>query len=275
MEDRILSQFSQNFFFMKKLKFIEKRSFSPKIFNNLLKDTFDIYVVRSFVPGALCNAISKRFSLYENKRFDPVSPPIEKIGWSFYEYNKTNWLDYFSKSGPNQSEMQGIFHGFNQNPLPTILNQIGASPLSYEGMMASFGVLRKWVGNEAGLAGLIHEDFLEMQHSYAEIITDWYESIDQLSVVLCFSNSEGGTTRIYNKRPSMADYEDKKFRLSYGFNDLFVEDVPFIDVFLKPGDLLIFRSSLLHSVGAVKSGERLTQQCFLNILENKGLKCWS
>ena len=255
--------------------------FNPQLFSQVLEGKANGYVIRDYFSNELCSQVATRFNKYPNKREDPVTPPIQKIGMSFYEYNESNFLTYFLESKENQKIIEEIFLGVN-NSLRDILNEIGQKfdiqLLSHDKQNASFGILRKWFSNLENLSGLIHEDYLEVKNLFSAKIADWNKTMGQLSVVVCFTNGKdgnGGSTRLYQKRPTLVDYSNPSARLNYGFSESFVKGTTYADVCLKPGDVLFFDSTLLHSVGSVNQGDRITQQCFVNILEDGQLRYWS
>lgn len=254
---------------MKNLITTGTRGVNPQFLQQLLSGEATAYTIQGYLPKSTCNLITRNFLAHPDMRQDPVNPPINKVGHSLYEV--ANHEHYFLNAAHTQQQIEKTFIG-TANPMKIFLaalaqQNIGTiQPAQLNQQNAPFGILREWCGStDTNLAACIHEDFVLTKYTYRNTFKEIGRLDDQFSIVICISDGSGGTTRIYNKRPTVEDYSRNEFRHSYGFTEKFVQDIEYIDITLKTGDLLMFRSSLLHSISKV-TGTRITQQCFLGMV---------
>ena len=204
--------------------------------------------------------------------------PVNRIGMTLFETeNKADKIQqYLNEGAKSQIEMQRIFG--SDNPLRQIMSGLdlcwssGCEIQRYTQQPMNPGIIRSFEASKSG--GLpphvdsLLKDLPESQE---------FENLHcQLAANLYFDVSEkGGELEIWNFEPQLNELENL-YTGSYDFIDK--AKIPVAPVKLKPrkGELILFRSSCIHSVTSSEGGMRSAASCFIGYYgERSPLTVWA
>lgn len=147
----------------------------------------------------------------------------------------------------------------------------GAGLLRFKDRPLAFGMVRSW---EPTMAALPHFDMIERSHP---ALAGRFGFADQFGVNIYVSApEEGGTLCIWDLSPDQVDKLGIRPRTgTYGYDSDLLPDP---DLAIKPatGDLVIVRSTRLHSVAETRRGRRVSVSGFIGYIDDSSaLRLWS
>ncbi|MEH1827044.1 MAG: hypothetical protein V7L22_17035 [Nostoc sp.] len=236
----------------------------------LLEQRIPLIRLKEFATPQECEMLYAQSQLLNFNAYEDVSPKIEKIGITVFEYNNIGKADYF-KEVERATKLRNSITAASFDPLQRIMERFRecgakvriASELSYGSYYA--GLIRKI---EHGTQ--IHIDFAPLEQSGWEICT----ITAQLSwtLYLKLSDNNQGKTRIYDRR---CKPEDEQYKLdSYGYSDRVIADADTIAFQPYVGDVLLFNTSNFHYVEPM-NGQRVAFTSMIGLLPNGEIIFWS
>ncbi|MBD2438745.1 hypothetical protein [Nostoc sp. FACHB-110] len=226
--------------------------------------------IKGFATHEECATLSEQSNFFTFNAYQDVTPKIEKVGITVFEYNKIGKADYFQEV-EKASKLRDSIFAASFNPLERIMDKFRdcgakvriASEANYGNYYA--GLIRK-IENGTQL----HIDFAPVEQSGWEVCT----VTTQLSwtLYLKLSDNNQGKTCIYDRRGTP---EDDQYKLdSYGYSDTVVKDADMIAFQPYVGDVLIFNTSNFHYVEPM-NGQRLAVTSMIGLLPSGEIIFWS
>ncbi len=236
----------------------------------LLEQRIPLIRLKDFATPEECEMLYAQTQLLNFNAYQDVSPKIEKVGITVFEYNSISKADYF-KEVERATKLRDSITAASFNPLERIMEKFrecGAKVrIASEPFYGSYyaGLIRKI---EHGTQ--LHIDFAPLEQSEWEICT----ITTQLSwtLYLKLSPNNHGKTCIYDRRwqPS-----DEQYKLdSYGYSDTVITDVDMISFQPYVGDVLLFNTSNFHYVEPM-NGQRVAFTSMIGLLPNGEIIFWS
>lgn len=236
--------------------------------------------IHSFIDEETCKnwqqplEDSKRLSRYSNAK----DVAVNRIGMTLFETeNKAEKLqDYFDSAKQTFSIVEDLLYG--DNPILDIhygINKIwdkGSQTEELNGQAMNPGIIRSFEASPKG--GLPpHMDTLAKDIPNAPAFR---KITCQLAANLYINTSkEGGELEIWDYSPNLEKLKSLQ-NGTYDFIDR--EKIPVSSNIIQPriGELILFRSSCIHSVRPSKGGMRTAASCFIGYYdEDKPLTVWA
>lgn len=227
--------------------------------------------IKQFATPEECEALVVQAHLLGFDSYQEVSPRIDRIGITVFEYNKVGKDEYFRAVNRANAGQQRITSA-SFNPLKRIMAEIQectnttvriASEPSYGNYYA--GLTRKM---EQGT--LLHIDYASAEQPKWEVGTVVTQLVWNLYLKLSPSNQ--GKTQIYNRQWYP---EDEVYKIdSYGYSNTVVAGANKIVFQPKVGDVVIFNTRNYHTVEPI-DGHRVTFTSAMGLLPNDEIVFWS
>lgn len=240
-----------------------------------LDDLFNNRIAALRIPGFVSHSDCKLaiseierygFSFYRN-----VDPPIGRIGITQFEHAKEK-VEYFRVASAANAVRKEIFP-VGQDPVELVMQSL---PTLRQGSVA----IAKENGSMQYFAGLVRliEDGALLHCDWApHDAPDW--SIGQVTGQIAWNiyysvAARGGETSIYRQpwTPEIELYADS---YSYGYSYQAVRGCYRHDLVPEQGDLLLFNSRNIHSVGSSQEGSRISASSFIGRTPDGELVLWS
>ncbi|QLE41854.1 hypothetical protein FD723_16470 [Nostoc sp. C052] len=244
--------------------------FTKESLKMLLEQRIPLIRLKEFATPQECEMLYTQSQLLNFDAYQDVSPKIEKIGITVFEYNSIGKADYF-KEVERATKLRNSITAASFDPLQRIMEKFrecGAKVrIASEPFYGSYyaGLIRKI---EHGTQ--IHIDFAPLEQSGWEVCT----ITAQLSwtLYLKLSDNNQGKTRIYDRR---CQPEDKQYKLdSYGYSDRVIADADTIAFQPYVGDVFLFNTSNFHYVEPM-NGQRVAFTSMIGLLPNGEIIFWS
>ncbi|MEH2050566.1 2OG-Fe(II)-dependent halogenase WelO5 family protein [Nostoc sp.] len=236
----------------------------------LLEQRIPLIRLKEFATPQECEMLYAQSQLLNFNAYEDVSPKIEKVGITVFEYNRISKADYF-KEVEIATKLRDSITAASFDPLQRIMEKFrecGAKVrIASEPFYGSYyaGLIRKI---EHGTQ--IHIDFAPLEQSGWEICT----ITAQLSwtLYLKLSDNNQGKTCIYDRS---CKPEDEQYKLdSYGYSDRVIADADTIAFQPYVGDVLLFNTSNFHYVEPM-NGQRVAFTSMIGLLPNGEIIFWS
>lgn len=252
-------------------KTTEALSLSAKSLRMLFENQIPIVQIEQFATNQECAALVTQANLLGFDTYQNVTPKIERLGITVFEYNSIGKEDYFLAVDRASKEQYRITSA-SFNPLERLMaiirNQTGttvriASESSYGSYHA--GLTRKI---EQGTQ--LHIDYAPSEQIGWEVS----QVVGQLSwnLYLQVSANDRGKTYIYDRQWRS---EDERYKLdSYGYNEAVVSGARSICFQPQVGDVFIFNTHNYHIVEPTE-GQRVTFTSAMGLLPNDEIIFWS
>ncbi|MGV0104588.1 2OG-Fe(II)-dependent halogenase WelO5 family protein [Nostoc sp. DSM 114167] len=236
----------------------------------LLEHRIPLIRLKEFATPEECEMLYAQSQSLSFNAYQDVTPKIEKVGITVFEYNSISKGNYF-KEVERATKLRDSIFAASFNPLERIIEKFRecgvnariASEPDYGSYYA--GLIRKI---EHGTQ--IHIDFAPIEQSEWEVCT----ITAQLSwtLYLKLSDNNQGKTCIYDRRwqPS-----DEQYKLdSYGYSDRVIADADAIAFQPYVGDVLLFNTTNFHYVEPMH-GQRVAFTSMIGLLPNGEIIFWS
>lgn len=243
---------------------------TPESLKMLLEQRIPLIRLKEFATPEECEMLYAQSQLLNFNAYEDVSPKIEKVGITVFEYNSISKGDYFQEV-EQASKLRDSIFAASFNPLERIITKFrecGAKVrIASEPFYGSYyaGLIRKI---EHGTQ--IHIDFAPLEQSGWEVCT----IVTQLSwtLYLKLSPNNHGKTYIYDRRWQP---EDEQYKLdSYGYSDTLIANTDQIAFQPYVGDVLLFNTSNFHYVEPM-NGQRVAFTSMIGLLPNGEIIFWS
>lgn len=236
----------------------------------LIENRIPIIRIKDFATAEECEMLCVQSQLLNFNAYEDVTPKIEKVGITVFEYDRISKASYFQEV-EKASKLRDSIFAASFNPLERIMEKFRecgakvriASEAGYGSYYA--GLIRK-IENGTQL----HIDFAPLEQSGWEVCT----VTAQLSwtLYLKLSDNNHGKTCIYDRRCTP---EDEQYKLdSYGYSDKVIADVDRICFQPYVGDVLLFNTSNFHYVEPM-NGQRVAFNSMIGLLPNGEIIFWS
>ena len=236
----------------------------------LIEHRIPLIRLKEFATPQECEMLYAQSQLLNFDTYQDVSPKIEKVGITVFEYNSISKADYF-QGVERATKLRDSITAASFNPLERIMakfRECGANVrIASEPLYGSYyaGLLRKI---EHGTQ--VHIDFAPLEQSEWEVCT----ITAQLSwtLYLQLSSNNHGKTYIYDRRWQP---EDEQYKLdSYGYSDKVIADADMISFQPYIGDVLLFNTTNFHYVEPM-NGQRVAFTSMIGLLPNGEIIFWS
>ncbi|MEH1970990.1 2OG-Fe(II)-dependent halogenase WelO5 family protein [Nostoc sp.] len=236
----------------------------------LLEHRIPLIRLKDFATTEECEMLYAQSQLLNFNAYQDVSPKIEKVGITVFEYNSISKGDYF-KGVEQATKLRDSITAASFNPLERIMakfRECGANVrIASEPFYGSYyaGLIRKI---EHGTQ--LHIDFAPLEQSGWEVCT----ITAQLSwtLYLKLSPNSHGKTCIYDRQWQP---EDEQYKLdSYGYSDKVLADADAIAFQPYVGDVLLFNTTNFHYVEPMH-GQRVAFTSMIGLLPNGEIIFWS
>ncbi|MBP5975682.1 MAG: hypothetical protein PUP93_01030 [Rhizonema sp. NSF051] len=236
----------------------------------LLEKRIPLIRLKEFATPEECEMLYAQSQLLNFNAYEDVSPKIEKVGITVFEYNSISKGDYF-KEVEKASKLRDSIFAASFNPLKRIMmkfQECGAKVrIASEPFYGSYyaGLIRKI---EHGTQ--THIDFAPLEQSGWEVCT----IVTQLSwtFYLKLSDNNHGKTYIYDRQWQP---EDEQYKLdSYGYSDTVIANKDPIAFQPYVGDVLLFNTTNFHYVEPM-NGQRVAFTSMIGLLPNGEIIFWS
>ncbi|MDZ8189309.1 MAG: hypothetical protein RMX96_31280 [Nostoc sp. ChiSLP02] len=236
----------------------------------LLEHRIPLIRLKDFATPEECEMLYAQSQLLNFNAYQDVSPKIEKVGITVFEYNSISKGDYF-KRVEQATKLRDSITAASFNPLERIMakfRECGANVrIASEPFYGSYyaGLIRKI---EHGTQ--LHIDFAPLEQSGWEVCT----ITAQLSwtLYLKLSPNSHGKTYIYDRQWQP---EDEQYKLdSYGYSDKVLADADAIAFQPYVGDVLLFNTTNFHYVEPMH-GQRVAFTSMIGLLPNGEIIFWS
>jgi hypothetical protein len=250
---------------------VEELPLSKESLIMLLENRIPVITIKQFATIEECAALVTQANLLEFGFYQNVSPKIERIGITVFEYDKVDKGKYF-KAVEQANAVQHSLISKSFNPLKRIIAKIqectGETVRSaFEPLYGNYyvGLMRKI---ERGTQ--LHIDYAPAEQPNWEV----GNVVAQLSwnLYLKISASDQGKTYIYNRQWYP---KDEVYKLdSYGYSNAVVVDVD--KTMFQPyvGDVVIFNTRNYHTVEPI-DGYRVTFTSAIGLLPSGEIILWS
>ncbi|BAT53524.1 hypothetical protein NOS3756_24850 [Nostoc sp. NIES-3756] len=236
----------------------------------LIEHRIPLIRIKDFATPEECEMLYAQSQSLVFNAYEDVTPKIEKVGITVFEYNSVSKANYFQEV-ERASKLRDSIFAASFNPLERIIEKFRecgakvriASEAEYGSYYA--GLIRKI---ENGTQ--IHIDFAPLEQSGWEVCT----ITTQLSwtLYLKLSDNNHGKTCIYDRRWTP---EDEQYKLdSYGYSDTVIADKDAIAFQPYVGDVLLFNTSNFHYVEPMH-GQRVAFTSMIGLLPNGEIIFWS
>lgn len=236
----------------------------------LLEHRIPLIRLKDFATPEECEMLYAQSQLLNFNAYQDVTPKIEKVGITVFEYNTISKANYFQ--GVEQAtKLRDSIFAASFNPLERIMakfRECGANVrIASEPFYGSYyaGLIRKI---EHGTQ--VHIDFAPLEQSEWEVCT----ITAQLSwtLYLKLSPNSHGKTCIYDRQ---WEPEDEQYKLdSYGYSDKVLVDADAIAFQPYVGDVLLFNTTNFHYVEPM-NGQRVAFTSMIGLLPNGEIIFWS
>lgn len=236
----------------------------------LIEHRIPLIRLKEFATTQECEMLYAQSQLLNFNAYQDVTPKIEKVGITVFEYNSISKANYF-KEVEKATKLRDSIFAASFNPLERIMAKFRdcgakvriASEPDYSSYYA--GLIRKI---EHGTQ--VHIDFAPLEQSEWEVCT----ITTQLSwtLYLKLSDNTHGKTCIYDRRWTP---EDEQYKLdSYGYSGKVITDADTIAFQPYVGDVLLFNTSNFHYVEPM-NGQRVAFTSMIGLLPNGEIIFWS
>jgi len=204
--------------------------------------------------------------------------PVNRIGMTLFETeNKTEKISQYLKDAANTRPVLRKIFG-NINPLERIIRglkqswSLGCNIQQYNQEPMNPGIIRSFeASNNGGLPPHVDSLLKDLPHSEA-----FGDLQCQLAANLYFEVAQkGGELELWDYEPQL-DELATLYTGSYDFID--TNKIPVAPEKIEPrcGELILFRSSCIHSVKSSEGGIRSAASCFIGFYgEKKPLTIWA
>ncbi|MFN6487122.1 MULTISPECIES: hypothetical protein [unclassified Nostoc] len=248
----------------------QEYSLNTESLKKLIEHRIPLIRIKDFATVEECEMLYSQSQLLNFNTYEDVTPKIEKVGITVFEYNSISKANYFQEV-ERASKLRDSIFAASFNPLERIMEKFRecgakvriASEADYGSYYA--GLIRKI---ENGTQ--IHIDFAPLEQSGWEVCT----ITTQLSwtLYLKLSDKNHGQTCIYDRRWVP---EDEQYKLdSYGYSDTVIANVDTVAFQPYVGDVLLFNTSNFHYVEPMQ-GQRVGFTSMIGLLPNGEIIFWS
>lgn len=237
----------------------------------LLHNEIPAIVVPEFAAVSECRDLVARAGELGFERYRQVSPPIDRIGVTVFEYNHIGIDEYFRAAGAARVLQQRIFAG-SFDPLRRMLELLARHHTGRVGIATDprFGVHYAGLIRRIEAGTLLHVDFAAAEQP------GWHVSgvRSQLAwnVYLDLEGSDVGITQVYD-RPWQPACERFKLPGSYGYRREVLGDAPRFTYRPRVGELCLINTRNFHEVEP-SQGSRVTFTSALGSFDD-GIFLWS
>lgn len=237
----------------------------------LFENKIPLIRIRQFATLQECDALVAQANLLGFDTYKDVTPKIERIGITVFEYNSIGKADYFQavdQAGKKQHHITCASFNPLQRLMGMLKNHTGATVrIASESFYGNYhaGLTRKI---ERGTQ--LHIDYAPSEQREWEVGA----VVAQLSwnLYLQVSSSNPGKTSIYDRQWHPGD---EKYKLdSYGYDDAVVAGASRISFQPQVGEVFIFNTRNYHIVEPIE-GHRVTFTSALGLLPNGEIIFWS
>lgn len=237
----------------------------------LLENRIPLIRLKEFATPQECEMLVAQAQLFNFDCYQNVSPKIERIGITVFEYNRISKAAYF-QAVERVTKLRDCIMAASFNPLERLMVKIrqctGATVrIASEPFYGSYyaGLIRKI---EQGTQ--LHIDYAPLEQSQWEVST----VIAQLSwnVYLTFTGNNDGKTHVYDRQWQPGNDQYKLD--SYGYSDTVIADADMISFQPYVGDVFIFNTRNFHIVEPI-NGQRVTFTSAIGLLPNGEIILWS
>ncbi|MEL7005044.1 MAG: 2OG-Fe(II) oxygenase [Bacteroidota bacterium] len=224
-----------------------------------------------WIEGLKDNSMLHRYS-------NALDVPVNRIGMTLFETEAkpSKIKQYLTEGRLTRPRIRSIFGEIN--PLDQLLKKInrawseGCQIQKLATQQMNPGIIRSFeTANDSGLPPHVDSLLKDLPDNQ-----DFEDMKCQLAANLYFDVSEdGGELEIWNYEPNKTELASL-FSGSYDFIDR--TKIPTPSQLIKPkiGELIIFRSSCIHSVTKIECGQRSAASCFIGFYDTaRPLSIWA
>ncbi|MFB2879419.1 hypothetical protein [Floridanema aerugineum] len=252
-------------------KTTEALSLSAESIKMLFENKIPLVRIEKFATPQECEALVTQANLLGFDVYQNVTPKIERIGITVFEYNNIGKEDYFQAVERARKEQYRITSA-SFNPLERLM----ATMQNQTGRTVRIASESSWGSYHAGLTRKIEEGTqLHIDYAPTEQL-GWEVSkvVAQLAwnLYLQISLNDSGKTYIYDRQWHPGD---ETYKLdSYGYNNAVVSGASSLNFQPQVGDVYIFNTRNYHTVEPIK-GQRVTFTSAIGLLPNDEIIFWS
>lgn len=237
----------------------------------LFEQRIPLIRLKEFATPEECEMLYAQTQSLNFDAYQDVTPKIERVGITVFEYNSISKADYF-RGAEQATKLRDSITAASFNPLERIMAQFRQCTdanvrIASEPFYGSYyaGLIRKI---EHGTH--VHIDYAPLEQTEWEVC----KIITQLSwtLYLKLSPNNHGKTCISDRRWQPAD---EQYKLdSYGYSDTVIADAEMIAFQPCVGDVLLFNTTNFHYVEPM-DGQRVGFTSMIGLLPNGEIIFWS
>jgi hypothetical protein len=246
---------------------------TPKNLEMLLAGEIAGLCVPDFLTADECARLTRRSEECEFENYLNVTPPIEKVGITVFEFDAIGKKEYFDAVESANRRIARITDGICC-PLQRVLDWLSSlSPNSKVSVAYEHGYGPYFAGlvRKIERGTLVHVDFAPLEQpgwAVAEVLSQL-----TLNIYLDTPKVDPGIVHIWRKQ-GRPEHDQYKVPGSYGYKPEVVDGVPFATITPQPGMLMVINTRNFHQVMA-SSGCRLAVSSAVGQLPDKNLVLWS
>jgi hypothetical protein len=237
----------------------------------LLSNKIPLIQVKNFASIQECQQLANQANSTSFNAYQNVTPKIERIGITVFEYNKIGKQFYF-EAVKNVRREQELITSATFNPLTRMMDMMR----SQTGLIARTASEPSYGSYHAGLIRKI-EHGTQLHVDYAPTEQPGWE-VSSITAQLAWNlylqtpNDQSGKTYIYDRQCQPGD---EQYKLdSYGYSHETIAGSPSTHFSPIVGDVFIFNTRNYHLVEA-SQGPRMTFTSAIGLLPSQEIIFWS
>ncbi len=257
---------------MRRWRTEEPPMISETSWKRLLANDIPFIAIPGFASADECARLVDQANRIGFEPYDQVLPPIDRVGITVFEYDKTSMSGYFQDVGKARAVQQEIFSA-SFDPLQRFMERIFEPAGGKVGITVDPQYGPYHAGNVRRIEDgtLLHIDFAPAEEP------SWHVAHvhNQLSwnVYLELDRAGAGRTRLYEKQWIPAD-EKFKIPRSYGYRRELLGSAHQVTFQPTLGDVYIFNTRNYHEV-TPSTGRRTTFTSAIGIFDDNVAGLWS
>ena len=246
---------------------------SAKSLEQLFNNEIPLIRIGDFATEAECTKLIEEANRNGFSSYQDVSPRIDRIGITVFEYDKVNKLGYFEAVNQATAVQDRITEAsFHPRKRLMMLMRDFTDKVVRVASEEPYGNYYAGLIRRIERGTLNHIDFAPAEQPGWEVST----VVSQLSwnLYLRVSPPDQGKTTIYNRQWQPED-EHYKIEGTYGYTQSVIEGTESVVFQPSVGDLYIFNTRNFHIVDGMQKGERVTFTSAIGLLPSNEIVFWS
>jgi hypothetical protein len=229
--------------------------------------------IPDFLTKAECEELIKRIGEWEFSQYRNVSPPINRLGITVFEYDGLGKAEYFKAVEEANRNTARITEGID-SPVQRVMDWLSSlvpnTPIS-RAVEVGYGQYFAGLLRRIEEGTLIHVDFAPAEHPTWGV----GQVINQMAwnIYLKVPAADPGFVYVWKKQWRQED-DVYKIPGSYGYIPEVVEGVPFAKITPKQGMLMMINTRNFHQV-LPSAGIRLAMSAAAGCTADKRIVFWS